>query len=44
MGPDIPEARLAAETAYDEITKAGAHHLLEVWKDALPPPAVEAAG
>jgi class 3 adenylate cyclase/tetratricopeptide (TPR) repeat protein len=44
MGPDLPEARLAAETAYDEITKAGAHHLLEVWKDALPPPAVEAAG
>jgi tetratricopeptide (TPR) repeat protein len=44
MGPEVSEARIAAETAYDEITKAGAHHLLEVWKDALPPPAVEAAG
>jgi hypothetical protein len=43
MGPEIPEARLAAETAYDEIAKAGAHHLLEVWKDALPRPAAEAA-
>jgi hypothetical protein len=43
IGPEIPEARLAAETAYDEIAKAGAYHLLEVWKDALPRPAAEAA-
>jgi tetratricopeptide (TPR) repeat protein len=44
MGPDVPEARRAAETARAEITDAGAYHLLEVWKDALPPPAAEAAG
>jgi len=42
--PEAPEARAAAETAYTEITAAGAFHLLEVWKDAFPPTVVEAAG
>jgi hypothetical protein len=42
--PEAPEARGAAETAYAEITAAGAFHLLEVWKDAFPPTVVEAAG
>jgi len=42
--PEAPEARAAAETAYAEITAAGAFHLLEVWKDAFPPTIVEAAG
>jgi len=43
MGPEVPEARQAAPTAYAEITDAGAYHLLEVWKDA-PPPIAEATG
>lgn len=43
MGLDVPEARSAAETAYAEITDAGAYHLLEVWRDALPGTTAEAA-
>ncbi len=43
MGPDVPEARSAAATAYAEIADAGAYHLLEVWKDALPGTTAEAA-
>ncbi|MFV1961435.1 MAG: hypothetical protein ACC658_06330, partial [Acidimicrobiia bacterium] len=43
IGPDVPEAAIAAEIAHAEITDAGAYHLLEVWKDAIPQKAAEAA-
>ena len=43
MGPEVPQAMAAAETAATELTDAGAHHLLELWKDVLPRQGVEAA-
>ena len=42
--PEAPAARAAAEMAYEEITAAGAFHLVEVWKDAFPPTVIEEAG
>jgi class 3 adenylate cyclase/tetratricopeptide (TPR) repeat protein len=42
--PDAPESQEAADAAYRELSDAGAHHLLEVWKDAFPAQEAERAG
>jgi hypothetical protein len=44
VGLDIPEAREAAEAAYEWILDSGSYGYLEAWKDGLPPHAVEATG
>ncbi len=44
LGTEAPEARAAAEIAARELTDAGAFAILDMWKGALPPPVVEAAG
>jgi class 3 adenylate cyclase/tetratricopeptide (TPR) repeat protein len=43
MGTEVPQARAAAEAAAAGLTEAGAHHLLELWKDVVPSQAAEAA-
>jgi len=44
IGDDVPQTRTAAKYAYSAMMEAGAYHLLELWKDALPPTVVEEAG
>jgi len=44
VGQDVPEAREAAERAYQWIIDTGSYGYLELWKDGLPEQAVEAAG
>jgi hypothetical protein len=44
VGQDVPEARVAAELAYQWIIDTGSYGYLELWKDGLPEQATEAAG
>ncbi len=44
VGQDVPEAREAAELAYQWIIDTGSYGYLELWKDGLPEQATEAAG
>jgi hypothetical protein len=44
VGQDVPEAREAAERAYQWIVDTGSYGYLEAWKDGLPEQAAQAAG
>jgi len=44
VGQDVPEAREAAELAYQWIIDTGSYGYLELWKAGLPEQATEAAG
>ena len=44
VGQDVPQAREAAELAYQWIIDTGSYGYLELWKDGLPEQAAEAAG
>lgn len=43
VGQDHPEARAAAEAAYQWVRSSGANRLLELWAPGLPRPAAVAA-